>query len=282
MRLLLPVWHFPSIARGSLSATNMTELRYDEEATQRLLAVYVTPDVVAQRQQFLRALNPRMGESVLDVGSGPGFLAASIAEATGSAGSVSGVDISGPMIDLARDHCAHQPWAEFSQADATKLPFPDHSFDAAISTQVLEYVHNVDEALAEIHRVVRPAGRVVIVDTDWDSIVWHAADRERMSRVLAAWEEHAADPLVPRTLVDRLSHAGFHVDSQEIIPLFNPSFDPNTYSNRLVDLIVPCVTGCDGIDSDEANCWAAGLRKAGHDGQYFFSLNRYMFVARRN
>lgn len=260
----------------------MAELRYDEEATKRLLAVYVTPDVVTQRQQFLRALDPQTGESVLDVGSGPGFLAASIAEATGSTGAVCGIDVSEPMIDLARGHCACQPWAKFSQADATRLPFPGHSFDAAISTQVLEYVRDVDAALAEIHRVVRPTGRVVIVDTDWDSIVWHSTDRERMNRVLAAWEEHAADPYLPRTLVDKLNRAGFYVESQEVIPLFNPGFDPNTYSNRLIDLIAPFVTGRVGIDCDEAKSWADELRKVGNDGQYFFSLNRYLFVAKKH
>ena len=42
--------------------TKMTELHFDEEATNRLLAVYVTPDVVTQRTQFLRALTPRVGE----------------------------------------------------------------------------------------------------------------------------------------------------------------------------------------------------------------------------
>ena len=99
----------------------MTELRYDEEATKRLLAVYLTPDVVFQREQFLRALNPQPGERVLDIGSGPGFLASSIAEETGSTGVVRGIDVSEPMIELSRDHCTHQPWREFSQADATKL-----------------------------------------------------------------------------------------------------------------------------------------------------------------
>lgn len=260
----------------------MTELRYDKEATKRLVAIYETPDVVAQRQVFLRALNPQTGESVLDVGSGPGFLAASIAEATGSTGTVRGIDVSEPMVDLARERCANQPWTEFSQADATELPFPNHSFDAVISTQVLEYVRGVDAAIAEIHRVVRPAGRVVIVDTDWDSIVWHSQDRGRMNRVLTAWEEHAADPRLPRTLRDKLNRAGFDVESQEVIPLFNPGFDPNTYSNRIIDLIAPFVAGRCGIDSDEAKSWADDLRQATNDGQFFFSLNRYMFVAKRN
>jgi ubiquinone/menaquinone biosynthesis C-methylase UbiE len=259
----------------------MTELRYDEAATKRLLAVYVTPDVNIQREQFVRALNPRTGERVLDVGSGPGFLSAAIADATGASGALHGVDVSEPMVEFARSHCADRPWAEFSQADATELPFPDHAFDAAISTQVLEYVGDVDAALAEIHRVVRLHGRVVIVDTDWDSIVWHSPDREWMNRILQAWEQHAADPFLPRSMADKLHRAGFRVESQEIIPLFNPGFDPDTYSNRLIDLIVPFVTGRMGIDADEAEAWAKHLRRTGEQGDYFFSLNRYLFVAKK-
>ena len=259
----------------------MAELRYDEEATKKLLAMYVTPDVVTQRQQFLRALNPQRGERVLDVGSGPGFLAASIAEIIGPAGAVRGIDASEPMVDLAREHCAQLPWTEFAQADATNLPFPDNTFDAAVSTQVMEYIEKIDAALSELHRVLRPAGRAVIVDTDWDSIVWHTRDRGRMNRVLTAWEEHAADPFLPRTLADRLTRAGFEVETQEIVPLFNPTFDENTYSNRLIDLIVTFVTDRFGIDSDEAGSWADDLRSAGARGHYFFSLNRYLFIANK-
>ncbi|KPK34319.1 MAG: hypothetical protein AMJ65_18420 [Phycisphaerae bacterium SG8_4] len=257
----------------------MGELRYDEEATRKLLAMYVTPDVIEQRRRFLDALNPKRGESVLDVGSGPGFLAAAIAEATGPTGSVCGIDVSEHMVDLAQSHCAQLPWATFSQADATQLPFPEKSFDAAISTQVLEYLHDIDGALAELSRVLRPGGRAVIVDTDWDSIVWHSSNRSRMDRVLTAWEEHAADPYLPRTLSNRLASAGFDINFQEVVPLLNSDFGEHTYSNRLIDLIVSFVSGRSEIGHDEAQAWADDLRGKGADGQYFFSLNRYMFVA---
>lgn len=258
----------------------MTELSYDEEATRRLLSVYVTPDVAEQREEFLRVLQPRSGERVLDVGAGPGFLAAAIGSAVGPSGSVSGVDISQPLLGAARNHCAAQPWIEFHQADATDLPFPDASFDAVISTQVLEYVPGVDAALAEMRRVLRPTGRAVIVDTDWDSIVWHSPDRARMNRILLAWEEHAADPYLPRSLAKKLASAGFQVSAQRTLPLFNPSFDANSYSNRIIDLIVLFVAGRSGVTGEEAAQWAAQLRSAGARGEYFFSLNRYVFVAR--
>ena len=257
----------------------MGELRYDQEATKQLLAMYITQDVIAQRRQFLQALSPQEGETILDVGSGPGFLAAEIAGATGPTGSVRGIDVSEPMIGLAQDHCAQIPWTTFSQADATHLPFPDESFDAVISTQVLEYIPDVDAALAEIHRVLRRDGRVVIVDTDWDSIVWHSNNRRLMGRVLEVWEEHAADPHLPRTLSNRLASAGLEVEWQEVAPLLNTGFAEETYSNRLIDLVVSFVSGRSGFGPDEADSWAENLRRSGVEGQYFFSLNRYLFRA---
>jgi ubiquinone/menaquinone biosynthesis C-methylase UbiE len=259
----------------------MTELQFDEEASRRLLAVYVTPDMVAQRGEFLRALHPTPGERVLDVGSGPGLLAGAIAEAVESRGKVYGVDISEPLLAVARAHCAHQPWVEFQRADATQLPFPDQGFDAVISTQVLEYVRDIDLALAEIHRVIQVSGRAVIVDTDWDSIVWYSPDRDRMRRVLAAWEQHAADSYLPRTMSNKLRHAGFQVDAVKIIPVFNATYDPNTYSNQLIDVIVPFVSGRNGLTRDEAEAWAHEVREAGKRGEYFFSLNRYLFIAKK-
>lgn len=255
--------------------------QFDEAEARRLAALYVTPDIVSQREDFLRALDPQPGERVLDVGSGPGFLAAAIADAVGSAGVVHGVDISEPLLAVARAHCAERPWVEFRHADARQLPFPDREFDAAICTQVLEFVPDVDAALAEIHRVIRPAGRVVIVDTDWDSIVWHSPNPERMNRVLAAWEQHAANSYLPRTMSNQLRRAGFEVEAERIIPLFNPAYHPNTYSNRIIDSIVQFVAGKNGIVRAEAETWARELRQAGEQGEYFFSLNRYLFLARK-
>jgi ubiquinone/menaquinone biosynthesis C-methylase UbiE len=136
----------------------MSDLRFDEEATKGLLALYVTSDVVAQREQFLRALAPSTGERVLDVGSGPGLLAAAIAEATGPSGRVSGIDISEPLLSAAKERCSHLSWVDFRQADATQLPFPDHAFDATIATQVLEFVRDVIRCFARFTAFFAPVG----------------------------------------------------------------------------------------------------------------------------
>ena len=53
----------------------MSILEYDKDATKRLLSIYITPDVEAQRNAFIKAFNPQQSQKILDVGSGPGFLA---------------------------------------------------------------------------------------------------------------------------------------------------------------------------------------------------------------
>lgn len=61
---------------------------------------------------------------------------------------------------------------------AEALPCADGAFDAVVSTQVQEYVADVLGAFGEVRRVLRPGGRVVVLDTDRDSVVWHAADHD--------------------------------------------------------------------------------------------------------
>ena len=63
-----------------------TMLEFDDETARRVEAVYTTPDVVAQRTTIRSALAPAPGERVLDIGSGPGFLAAEIARDVGPSG----------------------------------------------------------------------------------------------------------------------------------------------------------------------------------------------------
>jgi SAM-dependent methyltransferase len=254
-----------------------TTLHYDADAAAQLVAIYLTPDMVAQRAAVLRALVPNAGERVLDVGSGPGLLAAAIAERVGAAGQVLGVDISAPLLAYARMHFAALPWLRFVQADAARLPCADASFDTIVCTQVLEYLPDVDAALAEFARVLRPGGQLLAIDTDWDSLVWASGDAARMARVLARWDEHAADPHLPRTLGPRLERAGFERVCVRVVPLLNAAFDPDTYSNRLIDLIASFAASR-GADDAEIGAWARELRAR---DDYFFSLNRYLFFATR-
>ena len=147
------------------------------------------------------ALSP--GERVLDIGCGPGFLCESIAAAVGSAGAVTGIDISSDLIALCRSRNPPQ-WLSYAVGDATQIAQPDASFDVVVCTQVAEYVPDVDRVLAETFRVLRPGGRAVFVATDWDAVVWHSEKPDRMASVMKSWESHCAHPRLPRSLPNRL------------------------------------------------------------------------------
>ena len=198
-----------------------TTLQFDEEASLRSEATYMTPDVVEQRRAVRAALALGQGEKVLDIGSGAGLLAHEMAAEVGAVGSVDGIDPSDSMLALARRRRRPDGAAEirFLAGDACALPCADGSFDAAVATQVYEYVQDMPAALGEAFRVLRPGGRLLVLDTDWGSIVWHSGDAERMRRVLTAWDEHLVDPHLPRRLTRLLSDARFSVGRREAIPL---------------------------------------------------------------
>lgn len=257
----------------------MSQTLFDDATARRLEVLYTSPDAVRRRSEVLRLLDVRAGERVLDIGCGPGFLAAEIAASVGPAGSVRGIDSSDAMVTVARARCAAQSWVTIERGEATHFELADGEIDAAVSVQVYEYVADIAGALREVCRVLRPGGRTLIVDTDWDSIVWHSSDPQRMIHVLDAFEEHLAHPRLPRALGPVLSRTGFRVERCEVLVLLNPVQAPNTFSYGLVDLVHRFVPGRRGVTQDEADAWAEDLRARGRSGEYFFSLNQYFFLA---
>lgn len=256
-------------------------LQFGPDAARRVETSYLSADVVAQRRRVLEALRPRPGETAVDIGCGPGLLSVELAAAVGPEGSVLGTDISPSMLALAeaREIPTGASPLRFARAGVDALPIDDSSADLAVCTQVLEYVADIPAALTEMHRVLRPDGRLLLLDTDWGSLVWHSTDVERMRRVCAVWDEHLVDPYLPRTLLGSLQRAGFEVDPPWTIPLLNVGYHEATYSGGLIPTIQAFVADRGGLAADEAAAWAADLRALGP--AYFFSLNRYVFLARR-
>jgi arsenite methyltransferase len=262
----------------------MAGMLYDNEAAARLERAYATTDMITQREELRRSLRASAGESILDLGSGPGFLACELAQEVGATGRIVAVDISSDMNSLASKRVAAAELGhrvDILEGDATALAFADAVFDAAVSTQVIEYLAEPDAALHQLMRVLRPGGRLVILDTDWDSLVWATTDRLRAGRIEAAWDEHLPDPYLPRSLAPRLRAAGFDVTEIRIVPILNTAYDATTFSYNIAQLIAAFVPGRGGISEDEASEWLDDFADLQQQGRYFFSLNRYLFAASR-
>jgi demethylmenaquinone methyltransferase/2-methoxy-6-polyprenyl-1,4-benzoquinol methylase len=115
------------------------------------------------RRTAAQALRLQQGESVIDIGTGTGLTLPYLAAGVGPTGRVVGLDRSATMLDGAKDR-APSPPVELVEGDAMKLPFADATFDAAISTYGMTAVEDVDPAIDEMIRVVRPGGRLVIAE----------------------------------------------------------------------------------------------------------------------
>lgn len=118
--------------------------------------------------EFLaETLRPRPGNRILDVGCGEGLAELSIGGLHLSQMSLTGVDLVPSKLGMARQAmAAHNQRASFAAGDARRLPFVDRVFDAVVSVAVLQHIHDVAAAVAEISRVVRKGGRVVAVEPD--------------------------------------------------------------------------------------------------------------------
>lgn len=114
-------------------------------------------------RRAMAALAPRPGERILDIGCGAGQTSLELAQAVGPAGSVLGVDLSEPLLEIARRRGAGVAGLEFCQDDAQTAGFAAGGFDAAFSRFGVMFFADPPAAFANIRRALKPGGRLAFV-----------------------------------------------------------------------------------------------------------------------
>lgn len=143
------------------------------------------------------------GERVLDVGCGTGAFLQRLA-ARHPEQPLTGLDLSPGMLAVARRRLAGYPHVELVEASAQALPFPDGRFDVVVSASVLHYWRDPVGGLAEAARVLRPGGRIALLD--WSADFWWM---RLMDRVLRVTDAAHARTLSSEALAAALRQSGF-------------------------------------------------------------------------
>jgi SAM-dependent methyltransferase len=163
------------------------------------------------------------------------------------------------------------------EGDATALGLPDASADFVVAVQTYSYVPDIVAAIAEAARVLRPGGRLGVLETDWDLYVYGSPDVELMRRIFdGRWRfEHAH---LPRQLNRLFADAGLTPIHAEAFPLLETSYDPDSFGAGMLALGRNAAVRR-GVDRAAADAWVADVLARGAAGDWFFCLNRFMFVA---
>lgn len=125
------------------------------------------------REEVLRRAGPSPQMSVADVGCGTGFLAAAFAPLVAE---VHCIDASAAMLSQARQRLAGYGHARYHVADGASLPLPDSSVDLAVANMYLHHTAEPAQAIAEMARILRPGGTLILTDLDAHSEEWMRAE----------------------------------------------------------------------------------------------------------
>lgn len=167
--------------------------------------------VGASVRETLRRLPPGAVGSLLDIGCGTGaFLEAVTRDRPGL--TVAGVDISPDMLAVARRRLPESAGLHVAPADA--LPFPDESFDFAVTTNAFHFFRAPEAALREIYRVLRPGGAVVVTDWCHDYLTCRLCDR--LLALFTAAHHRTYGSAECRRLLERAGFDAIAVDSYKI------------------------------------------------------------------
>ncbi len=212
------------------------------------------------------------GQRVLDLGAGPGFFALGIAGIVGEAGAVDGVDINARFVTDANARAARFDHVNFHLLEDHRLPFEAGTFDRAICKNVLEYVPDLHASLEELGRVLKPGGRVHIIDSDWGFVIVEPWGKDTVDRFFQAAAPAFREPYVGRRAAGALASAGFGEIEVTMVPIVDREGMGLSVLTNMASYIHTFGTLADA----EVKQLMAQARDGIGDGSYLFCLPQFL------
>jgi ubiquinone/menaquinone biosynthesis C-methylase UbiE len=218
-------------------------------------------DEVAARDAYLTLLGIGPGQRVLEVGCGSGVVLRDLASRVGPNGLALGLDPSVALLAIARelaDEAGLGQSIELREGDARALPFGAAEFDAALAVTALAHIPDGRRAIPELVRVVRPGGRVGILDRDADSYIVTHPDRELTRRIVAARSDYgSADGWLARSLPRLMATAGLR--DVQVRAFTSIETDPGGFYSRLAERSADTAISAGVISEEERRQWLEAL-----------------------
>jgi ubiquinone/menaquinone biosynthesis C-methylase UbiE len=245
----------------------------------------VLADLLKQdKQRTYSWMHLQPGQKVLDVGCGPGTDTIPLAQIVGPSGQVVGVDHDAAMIVEADKRAAQagcRDWCHHHQADAAALPLERGTFDSCRSERLFQHVQNPNAVLAEMVRVTKPGGWIVVFDADWSTLSIDTPEVDLERRLLRYRLEHLVNSgYVGRQLYGFFTRQQFTEITVELRPIYLTNYALVRYASHL-DVLEADALAADVITEEELHRWRQSLEQAQAEGAFYGHVTGVL-VAGRN
>jgi ubiquinone/menaquinone biosynthesis C-methylase UbiE len=235
------------------------------------------PETVGRRHRSYELLALEPGMFVAEIGCGTGTAARELAALVHPGGHVYGFDLSAEFITLARARAfAASKKVEFQIGDAVTLPLADACLDAYRAERVYMHLRRPEAALAEAFRILRPGGRILIMDQDWDTLLFDG-DLYATRLVTRAFADSMNNGMVARRMRALLQQAGF--TDIAVLPEVAASSDGEVFG-WFADTVAKTALATQ-LDAEITEAWIEDQRKRIAEDRFFYAVTHFITTARR-
>ncbi|MCP4273636.1 MAG: methyltransferase domain-containing protein [Gammaproteobacteria bacterium] len=234
-----------------------------------------------EKLESLLELDLNRKYKVLDIGCGHGELLGHLSDAMNSESVLVGIDEIENSVEGAKENYPHLDFLREKFTDS--FSFEDDCFDIVVSVDALECIPNKSALLDEVHRVLKPGGKVVFAHWDWDTQVYNSENKSSIRKFTAAfsdWQQdwmETSDGQMGRRLWGLFEGSGKFKGKIACFTLLETEYREGKYGfDRLRDLSGLVEAG--NIESAEYKMTCDEMQSLSDTNKYFYSVNSYIYV----
>lgn len=241
-------------------------------------------ELADNKKRTYELMRVKLGQAVLDVGCGPGSDTIPMAHIVGAEGRVEGIDYDQEMLDSANQKAEQEgvsDWVTHQLAEATQLPFDDNTFDSCRSERVFQHLLDPEAVLAEMIRVTKPGGWIVIFDADWSSVSVDTQEIDIGWKIRRFTADHNHNGYSGRRLYGQFKLQKLQEVSTEVINWQSTNYD---IADQLIGVVRGAQNACEAgiITEDERDRWVADLQRARDEDRFFVYICGISVVGRKS